>query len=84
MEQAGAPYLRPLLVPSILFGALLGTIVFARLCDYIGRRRSLLMVHGWYLVGVLFLAGLSWNLWLFAVIRLLLGFAVGGRLVSIS
>jgi len=66
-----------------LAGEVVGALVFGRLSDKLGRRRLFLVTLGIYLVfnG---LAGFSWDIWSFSVLRFLAGCGIGGEYAAIN
>jgi len=62
---------------SILFGAVLGAYTCSQLSERQGRRRTILIVSGIFVVGAL-LCSVAPNAVLLSLARIVLGFAVGG------
>jgi len=62
---------------SILFGAVLGAFTCSQLSERQGRRRTILIVSGIFVVGAL-LCSVAPNAALLSLARIVLGFAVGG------
>jgi sugar porter (SP) family MFS transporter len=62
---------------SILFGAIIGALVCSRLSERIGRKRTLLLVSGIFVIGALG-ASVAPTTWTLSLARVVLGFAVGG------
>lgn len=73
-----------LLATSILVGALVGALVFSRVSDTIGRRKSIIFINLLYLLFTVSLAVTpnSW-FWMLVAVRSLLGLAVGGSSVVV-
>ena len=66
-----------LIAASILLGAVIGALTCSRLSEQLGRRRTLLLVAGVFVVGALACA-VSPDPWALCLSRIVLGFAVGG------
>ena len=62
---------------SILFGAVLGALTCSRLSERRGRRGTILLIAGTFIVGALACSVSPSALWL-SISRVVLGFAVGG------
>jgi sugar porter (SP) family MFS transporter len=62
---------------SILFGAVIGALVCSRLSELRGRRRTILLIAGVFVVGAL-ACSVAPTTWLLSLGRVVLGFAVGG------
>ena len=62
---------------SILFGAALGALVCSRLSEQWGRRRTILLIAGIFIVGTLS-CSVAPSALLLSAARIVLGFAVGG------
>ncbi len=66
-----------------LAGCITGAIVFGHLTDRLGRKKLFTITLLVYLVGAL-LTAVSWNLWSFALFRILTGLAIGGEYSAIN
>jgi sugar porter (SP) family MFS transporter len=62
---------------SILAGAIIGALACSRLSERRGRRRTILLISGVFIVGAI-ASAVAPNPWLLSLGRLVLGFAVGG------
>jgi len=69
-------------VSSLLFGAIIGALVGGRLADVLGRRGTILVCAGLFLVGALG-SGLSPSIPLLVVSRVILGLGVGASSVVV-
>lgn len=72
-----SPVLSGTAVSIIVFGAMLGAPIFARLADRVGRRPTLLLINAVYLAGCLLLTVSQWA-WMIVVVRGMIGLAAGG------
>ena len=72
-----------LLLSSGLIGMALGSVFLAPLADKFGRRNLILLSLSFITAGML-LSSVSQNMVLFAVMRLLTGFGIGGILVNLN
>jgi MFS family permease len=68
---------------AYLVGAVLGSLVFGHLTDRHGRRKFFFISLGIYLLGV-GLTAFSWNLWSFALFRLITGAGIGGEYSAVN
>ncbi len=68
---------------AYVLGAVIGSLVFGYLTDAYGRRLFFFITLAVYLGGAL-LTGLSWNLWSFALFRVITGFGIGGEYAAIN
>ncbi|MFT4122698.1 MAG: MFS transporter [Microbacteriaceae bacterium] len=66
-----------------LVGQVLGSLVFGRLSDRLGRKRLFIITLGIYLVGSA-LAGLSWDMWALFAFRFVAGLGIGGEYAAIN
>jgi MFS family permease len=64
-------------------GAVLGALYFGRLADRLGRKRMFLVTLAVYLIATVMTA-FTWDIWSFAVCRLLTGFGIGGEYAAIN
>jgi len=71
------------LLSSGLIGMALGSVFLAPLADKFGRRNLILLSLSLITAGMLF-SSVSQNMVLFAVMRLLTGFGIGGILVNLN
>lgn len=71
-----------LAVGQMCVGALIGSLLFGRVCDGVGRRRAVIVVNLFYICGLV-LTYLSMSLWWFGVGRGVIGVAVGGSCVAV-
>jgi MFS family permease len=72
-----------LVASAYLAGAVLGALLFGYLTDRFGRRRLFMVTLGLYLAATAATA-LSWNLWSFALFRVLTGAGIGGEYAAIN
>src|SRR5690349_4629040 len=70
-------------VSIYLLGEVVGALWFGRLSDKLGRRKLFLITLGIYLVAN-GLAGFSWNLWVFLLLRFIAGMGIGGEYAAIN
>jgi MFS family permease len=63
---------------AYLAGAVLGSLLFGRLTDHLGRKRLFMVTLAIYL-GATLLTSLSWDFWSFALFRALTGAGIGGE-----
>ena len=68
---------------AYLVGAVVGALLFGWLTDRLGRKRLFFITLALYLVATAATA-LSWNLWSFALFRLLTGAGIGGEYTAIN
>jgi MFS family permease len=68
---------------AYLVGAVLGSLIFGHLTDRHGRRKFFFVSLGIYLLGV-GLTAFSWNLWSFALFRLITGAGIGGEYSAVN
>jgi MFS family permease len=68
---------------AYLAGAVLGALFFGWLTDRLGRKRLFFITLALYLVATA-ATSLSWNLWSFALFRLLTGAGIGGEYTAIN
>jgi MFS family permease len=68
---------------AYLAGAVLGALLFGWLTDRLGRKRLFFITLALYLVATA-ATSLSWNLWSFALFRLLTGAGIGGEYTAIN
>jgi MFS family permease len=66
-----------------LAGAISGALFFGHLTDRLGRKRLFTVTLGLYLLGAA-LTALSWDVWSFALLRLVTGMAIGGEYAAIN
>ncbi len=66
-----------------LFGQVLGSLVFGRLTDRIGRKKLFALTLAVYLAGSA-LAGLSFSMWFFYLCRFIAGAGIGGEYSAIN
>jgi len=64
-------------------GAVIGALVFGFLTDRYGRRLFFFITLAVYLTGA-FLTAFSWNLWSFALFRMVTGLGIGGEYAAIN
>jgi MFS family permease len=70
-------------VSIYLLGEVVGALWFGRLSDKLGRRKLFLVTLGLYLVAN-GLAGFSWDLWSFLLLRFFAGMGIGGEYAAIN
>ena len=70
-------------VSIYLLGEVVGALWFGRLSDKLGRRKLFLITLGIYLVAN-GLAGFSWNIWSFLILRFIAGMGIGGEYAAIN
>jgi MFS family permease len=68
---------------AYLVGAVLGAMLFGWLTDRLGRKRLFLVTLSVYLCATA-ATGLSWDIWSFALFRLLTGAGIGGEYTAIN
>jgi MFS family permease len=68
---------------AYLVGAVLGAVLFGWLTDRLGRKRLFLITLSVYLCATA-ATGLSWDIWSFALFRLLTGAGIGGEYTAIN
>lgn len=68
--------MQELIVSSVLFGAMISSLLSGRLTDHLGRRRVLLIVSALFIIGTL-LASFAASLHGIMFGRLIIGFAIG-------
>jgi MFS family permease len=68
---------------AYLAGAVVGAVVFGYLTDRLGRKRLFMVTLGLYLCATAATA-FSWNLWSFALFRVLTGAGIGGEYTAIN
>jgi MFS family permease len=68
---------------AYLVGAVLGAVLFGWLTDRLGRKRLFLITLSVYLCATA-ATGLSWDIWSFALFRLLTGAGIGGEYAAIN
>ncbi|PWH06130.1 MFS transporter [Brachybacterium endophyticum] len=68
---------------SYLFGQVIGSLVFGRLTDRIGRKKLFALTLAVYLLGSA-LAGLSFSMWFFYLCRFIAGAGIGGEYSAIN
>lgn len=68
---------------SYVLGAVIGALYFGHLTDRLGRKKLFFVTLSIYLAGVI-LSALSWNLWSFAIFRLITGAGIGGEYSAIN
>ncbi|MEP9375362.1 sugar porter family MFS transporter [Aquabacter sp. CN5-332] len=70
------PVMEGVVTSAVPFGALFGSLVAGRIAESLGRRRSLLIAGGLFVIGAV-LASLATGAIVLALARLVLGFAIG-------
>jgi MFS family permease len=68
---------------AYLVGAVLGAVLFGWLTDRMGRKRLFMITLSVYLCATA-ATGLSWDIWSFALFRLLTGAGIGGEYTAIN
>jgi MFS family permease len=68
---------------AYLVGAVLGAVLFGWLTDRLGRKRLFLITLSVYLCATA-ATGLSWDIWSFALFRLITGAGIGGEYTAIN
>ncbi len=68
---------------AYLAGAVIGSLIFGRLTDHLGRKRLFLVTLAIYL-GATLLTAFSWNFWSFTIFRVLTGAGIGGESSSMN
>jgi MFS family permease len=68
---------------AYLVGAVLGAVLFGWLTDRLGRKRLFMITLSVYLCATA-ATGLSWDIWSFALFRLLTGAGIGGEYTAIN
>lgn len=68
---------------AYLIGAVLGAVLFGWLTDRLGRKRLFFITLSVYLCATA-ATGLSWDVWSFALFRLLTGAGIGGEYTAIN
>lgn len=76
-EQIGS------IASAYLIGAVTGALFFGYLTDRWGRKRLFFITLAIYLAGTL-LTAFSWNVWSFAIFRLITGSGIGGEYAAIG
>lgn len=76
-EQIGA------IASAYLIGAVTGALLFGYLTDRWGRKKLFFITLAVYLAGTL-LTAFSWNLWSFAIFRMITGSGIGGEYAAIG
>jgi len=71
------------LVSSLVFGVLVGALLFGYLADRLGRKKMFLLTLFWY-AGFSVLSMFSWNLTSFLVFRFLTGVGLGGEYSAVT
>jgi MFS family permease len=66
-----------------LAGAIVGSLVFGRMTDTLGRKKLFVVTLGIYLAAAVATA-LAWDFWSFAVFRCITGAAIGGEYAAIT
>src|SRR4051812_2185723 len=72
-----------LVASAYLVGAVCGALLFGYLTDRLGRRRLFMVTLGLYLTATAATA-FSWDLWSFALFRVLTGAGIGGEYAAIN
>ncbi len=68
--------MKELIVSSVLFGAMFGSLSSGRLTDRFGRRRLMLIISGLFIVGT-YIASFATEVYAILLGRLFIGFAIG-------
>jgi len=68
--------MKELIVSSVLFGAMFGSLASGRLTDRFGRRRLMLIISGLFIIGTL-IASFATQIYGILLGRLFIGFAIG-------
>lgn len=68
---------------AYVLGAVLGSVIFGRLTDKLGRRKLFMVTVGVYLVATI-ATGLSWGLGSFVFFRFLTGAGIGGEYGAVN
>ncbi len=68
--------MKELIVSSVLLGAMLGSLSSGRLTDRFGRRRLMLVISGFFVIGTI-IASLATEVYAILLGRLFIGFAIG-------
>ena len=68
---------------AYVLGAVIGSIVFGRLTDRLGRRKLFTVTVGLYMAATI-ATGFSWNFWSFMLFRFLTGAGIGGEYGAVN
>lgn len=67
-------------VSAVLIGAVIGAAIGGKLADWLGRKKTLIVVAGIFLVGTV-LTAIASSLWLFVAFRIVVGIGIGSASV---